>query len=38
MENWEDVSAVIEILGWNYDRARAAAERRAASQGEKNQT
>jgi len=38
IENWEDVTAVIEILGWNYDRARAAAERRAASQGEKNQT
>ncbi len=28
----EDVSVVIEILGWNYDRAKAAAERRAASQ------
>jgi hypothetical protein len=27
----EDVSVVIEILGWNYDRAKAAAERRAAS-------
>jgi hypothetical protein len=28
----EDVSVVLEILGWNYDRAKAAAERRAASQ------
>lgn len=27
----EDVSVVIEILGANYDRAKAAAERRAAS-------
>jgi hypothetical protein len=27
----EDVSAVIQILGWNYDRAKAAADRRAAS-------
>ena len=35
MEDREDVSAVLEILGWNYDRAKAAAERRAASQGEK---
>lgn len=30
----EDVSAVLEILGRNYDRAKAAAERRAASLGE----
>ena len=29
----EDVSAVLEILGRNYDRAKAAAERRAASLG-----
>ena len=28
----EDVSVVLEILGWNYDRAKAAVERRAASQ------
>ena len=35
IEDREDVSAVLEILGWNYDRAKAAAERRAASQGEK---
>jgi Family of unknown function (DUF5519) len=26
----EDLSAVLEILGWNYDRARAAAERRGS--------
>ena len=30
----EDVSAVLEILGRNYERAKAAAERRAASLGE----
>ena len=30
----EDVSAVLEILGRNYDRAKAAAERRTASLGE----
>ncbi|HET7271974.1 MAG TPA: luciferase family protein [Rubrobacter sp.] len=35
MEDAEDVSAVLEILGRNYDRAKAAAARRAASQGEK---
>jgi hypothetical protein len=29
----EDVAAVLEILGRNYDRAKAAAERRAASLG-----
>jgi hypothetical protein len=34
IEDREDVSAVLEILGRNYDRAKAAAERRAASQGE----
>ncbi|MDQ3863053.1 MAG: DUF5519 family protein [Actinomycetota bacterium] len=34
MENREDVSAVLEILGQNYDRAKAAADRRAASRGE----
>ncbi len=28
----EDASVVIDILGWNYDRAKAAAERRAARQ------
>lgn len=32
VEDQEDVSMVLEILGWNYDRAKAAAERRAASQ------
>ncbi len=37
VEDQEDVSAVLEILGWNYDRAKAAAERRAASQGEKDE-
>jgi hypothetical protein len=31
LENEEDVSAVLEILGRNYDRAKNAAERRAAS-------
>ena len=30
----EDVSVVLEILGWNYDRAKAAADQRAASQEE----
>ena len=34
VENREDVSAVLEILGRNYDRAKAAAERRAASQND----
>jgi hypothetical protein len=34
IQDQEDVSAVLEILGWNYDRAKAAAERRAASQEE----
>jgi hypothetical protein len=34
MEDREDVSAVLEILGWNYDRAKAAADRRAASQND----
>jgi hypothetical protein len=38
VENREDVSAVLKALGWNYDRARAAADRRAASQGEKSET
>ena len=37
MKNQEDVSAVLEILGWSYDRAKDAAERRAASRGEKDQ-
>ncbi len=32
MENGEDASSVVEILARNYDRAKAAAERRAASQ------
>ena len=36
IEDQEDVSAVLEILGWNYDRAKAA-EMRGASQGEKNE-
>jgi hypothetical protein len=31
LENEEDASAVLEILGRNYERAKAAAERRAAS-------
>ena len=34
LENEEDVSAVLEILGRNYDRAKDAAERRAASKEE----
>ena len=34
VENEEDVLAVLEILGANYERATAAAERRAASRGE----
>jgi hypothetical protein len=37
VEDQEDVSAVLEILGWNYDRAKAAAERRATSRGEKDE-
>ena len=32
IQDQEDVSVVLEILGWNYDRAKEAAERRAASQ------
>jgi len=32
VEDGEDVASVLEILGHNYDRAKAAAERRAASQ------
>ncbi len=32
IEDQEDVSVVLEILGWNYDRAKEATERRAASQ------
>jgi hypothetical protein len=31
IEDGEDVTAVLEVLGQNYDRAKAAAERRAAS-------
>jgi hypothetical protein len=38
MEDHEDVAAVLEILGQNYDRAKAAAERRAVSQEEKSET
>ena len=38
MQDQEDVAAVLEILGQNYDRAKAAADRRAASQGEKSVT
>ena len=30
VDDQEDLSAVLEILGWTYDRARAAAERRDA--------
>lgn len=30
VQDQEDVSVVLEILGWNYDRAKAAVERRAA--------
>ena len=30
-EDGEDVSVVLEILGWNYDRAKRAARRRAAT-------
>jgi hypothetical protein len=30
----EDLSAVLEILGWNYDRARTAAERRGSRDAE----
>ncbi len=37
VEDREDVSAVLEILGWNYDRAKDAAERRAASQRSEKQ-
>jgi Family of unknown function (DUF5519) len=31
IEDHKDVLSVLEILGWNYDRAKAAADRRAAS-------
>jgi hypothetical protein len=34
MKGPEDISVVLEILGSNYDRAKAAAERRAASREE----
>ncbi len=34
LENEEDVAAVLDILGKNYDRARAAAERRDAGRTE----
>lgn len=34
IENGEDVSSVLEILGRNYERAKEAAEKRAASQKE----
>lgn len=34
MEDQQDVLAVLEILGSNYDRAKATAERRAASREE----
>jgi hypothetical protein len=34
IENPEDVSVVLEILGWNYDRAKAAAERRGSQASE----
>ena len=37
VEDREDVSAVLEILGWNYDRAKDAAERRAASRRSEEQ-
>lgn len=37
MEDQEDVSAILEILGSNYDRAKAAAERRTASRGENDE-
>ncbi len=37
VEEREDVSAVLEILGWNYDRAKDAAERRAASRRSEEQ-
>ena len=32
VQDQEDLSVVLEILGWNYDRAKDAGERRAASQ------
>ncbi len=34
IESPEDVSVVLEILGWNYDRAKAAAERRRSQASE----
>ena len=37
VEDREDVSAVLEILGWNYDRAKDAAERRGASRRSEEQ-
>ena len=32
VQDQEDVSVALEILGWNYDRAKAAVERRIISQ------
>jgi Family of unknown function (DUF5519) len=37
VQDQEDVSVVLEILGWNYDRAKAAAERQAVSQEEREE-
>jgi hypothetical protein len=37
VEDRKDVSAVLEILGWNYDRAKDAAERRDASRRSEEQ-
>ncbi len=34
VEDREDVASVLEVLGRNYDRAKAAADRRAASQND----
>ena len=34
VQDQEDVSVVLQILGWNYDRAKATTERRAESRDE----
>jgi hypothetical protein len=37
VQDEEDVSVVLEILGWNYDRAKAVAENRAESRDEREE-
>ena len=37
VQDQEDLSVVLEILGWNYDRAKAVAENRAESRDEREE-